>query len=205
MPDYVLILHPVDPTASVEIADLYTTLRALGLIGAPLPMPEVACQTLIYPDRSNWYSAGPELLERVTFLGCSPVIRLAATHDGDTGFCRICLSPPLPYPIWCAPLDVLPPRCPRCRAPDATWRMALPAWEADPVASRRVCPACGHSAPLHQWRLREVAGFGRSYVELWGIHHGEAVPGEALLTALTQLSGGPWRWFYWSEPQQNTR
>ncbi|CAK0743459.1 conserved hypothetical protein [Gammaproteobacteria bacterium] len=190
--NYAMILYPADPLVSVEIAKLEATLRTLGVIGTPLPTMDAVDLTLV-----DWYAAGAQLLEQVTFLGCSPVVRLAAAYDGDTDFCRLCLPPPLPHPVWRAPPGASPPRCPRCRTADATWRTALPAWEADPVASRHVCPSCGHGTPLHQWRLREAAGFGRSYLELWGIHPGEAVPGEVLLATLAQLSGGPWRWFYW--------
>ncbi|CAK0743059.1 conserved hypothetical protein [Gammaproteobacteria bacterium] len=190
---HALILHPDNPLASVAVADLNLALRMQGILGDPLFVD--ATDT---PSAVGWYAAGAQLLEQITFLGCSPVIRLAATHDGDTDVCRLRLLPPMAYPIWRAPIDATPPRCPRCRAPDVAWRDALPTWEADPLASRHACPACGHTAPLHQWRLREAAGFGRSFVEFWGIHPGEAVPGESLLACLAQLSNGSWRWFYWS-------
>ncbi|CAK0781016.1 conserved hypothetical protein [Gammaproteobacteria bacterium] len=202
MSNYALILHPADPLVSVEIAELGAALQALGLMGASFVERDTASVTSVCPNLSDWHTVGPQLLEQVTFLGCSPVVRLAAAHDGDTGFCRLRLPPPLPHPVWYAPMDAAPPRCPRCRTSDVTWRMALPDWEANPAAHRRSCPNCGYAAPLHQWRLRETAGFGRSFVELWGIHPGEAVPGETLLATLAQLSNGPWRWFYWSAPHQ---
>ena len=194
MYDYALILHPTDPLVSVAVADLEVGLRGLGVMGALLSPPVVPGGVL-----SDWYAAGPHLLEQVTFLGCSPVVHLAASHDGDSGFCRLRLPPPLPGPIWRAPEDAPPPRCPRCRAPGVAWRSALPAWEANPTTSNWTCPSCAHATPLHQWRLREAAGFGRSFVEFWGIHPGEAVPGDALLDTLATFSGGPWRWFYWTE------
>ncbi len=189
MRDYALILHPADPLVSIAVADLEAGLSALGLLGKRLP----------HAPSSDWYESGPHLLELVTFLGCSPVVRVAASSADDNGFCRLRLPPPLPHPTWRASLDAAPPRCPRCRAPDANWCLQLPAWQADPAKSRALCPACGHAAPLHQWRLREAFGYGQSFVECWGIHPGEAVPGEALLDTLAALSGSPWLRFYCAE------
>lgn len=196
MADYALILHPADPLVCLEICNLENSLRVLGIIGESLSGG--------MESSSNWYGVGPHFLEQVTFLGCSPVVRFAAVHDGDTNFCRLHLPPPLPYPIWRAPVNAPPPRCPRCQAADTRWREVISDWKSNPKASCHICPTCGHATPLHHWRLREVAGFGRSFAEFWGIHPWEAVPGEELLATLNQLSGGPWRWFYWSGPNENT-
>ncbi len=186
MQDYALILHPADPLACVAVAEREAVLQAMGVVGAQLA--------------ADWYAAGPHLLDHVTFLGCSPVVRLAVTCDEGPGFCRLRLPPPLPHPIWRGSLEGSAPRCPRCRTPEATWPLPLAAWESDPAASQCTCSSCGYGAPLHRWRLREAAGFGRSFVELWGIHPGEAVPGEAFLDALAQCSGGSWCWFYAGAP-----
>ncbi len=184
MDDYALVLYPDDPTVALETGVLEAALTELGLLAALLP-PE--------KEQGRWFAAGEPLLELVTFLGCSPVISLAAVSS-DNRFCRIHLPSPLPQPV--CRVHQPKPRCPRCRSFDVDWYKLLPAWERDPLAVGWTCQICGHKAPLHRLRFREEAGFGRTFVELWGIYPGEAVPGEALLDALSQLTTTSWHWFY---------
>lgn len=183
MSDYALILHPSDPLFTFAPANLFSVLNELGLIGPTL--------------KDNWYAIGKNLFEEITFLGCSPVINCAATQpDGEINFCRVHLPDPLVRPIWRTQNNAPPARCPHCRTPDPKWRIALPEWELNPSASQHSCPNCRKYAPLHNWRFRETAGFGRVFIEFWGIHPGEAVPRDHLIATLTQFTGVPWQWFY---------
>jgi len=183
MSDYALILHPRDPLFTIARADLSSALIELGLLGTELT--------------PNWYTIGTNIFEHITFLGCSPVINCAATQQhGEINFCRIHLPPPLAHPIWRMRDNSPPPRCPQCRAPDLHWRRAIPDWELNPSARQHCCPNCGNVASLHDWKLRDAAGFGRVFIELWGIHPGEAVPGDNFIDTLAQLTGVSWQWFY---------
>jgi hypothetical protein len=52
---------------------------------------------------------------------------------------------------------------------------------------------------MTDWVFRKTAGFGKVFVEIRGIYPAEAVPGEALLAALKDRTGGTWRYIYIKE------
>lgn len=186
MYNHALILHPIEPLSAIDVNHAEVSFRNLGIIVDRLP-----------PINENWYALSATLLEYITFLGCSPTINFAASNHA-VNFCRLHLPPTLAAPVWRAAHHAAAPRCPHCRALASNWRAAVTNWEADPINNRQVCEQCGNSTPLHQWRLRETSGFGQSFIEFWGIHSGEAVPGEELLTILSKLNNSSWQWFYWS-------
>jgi len=185
---YALVLQPVDPLACVNTSDLRHTLQTLGLIKS----------TSEASDLPEWHAVGSNFLEHVTLLGCSPIVYQIIGENNTAPF-RIHLPFPLKSPIWYVPEKKVSLRCPKCHAQDFEWRADVPKWVLDPLGSRRTCAHCAKAFSLHQWRLREEIGFGRSFLEFWGIHPGEAVPGDTLLEALLGLSGGDWRWFYKSQ------
>ena len=93
--------------------------------------------------------------------------------------------------------NTMPPRCIECRRREESWADVIAAWNADPEAYRWSCPACGHQARPFDLDWRQSAGFGRFFVEVWGIHPAEAIPSDALLDALTRSTRKPWSFFYW--------
>lgn len=182
MPNNLIILHPADPHATPDQHSLRTALRKAGLIGGPMP------------QGGNHFRPGDCFLELITFLGCSPVISLG--EPGATAeVCHVEVPEPAPVSRFIAGENLKPPRCPGCgyRSPEG---LAIGAtWEANP-AMLWSCPACGKSHPAPALNWRQSAGFGRTFIRLWGIFEGEAVPGDALLETLEAVSGGTWRYFY---------
>ena len=43
---------------------------------------------------------------------------------------------------------------------------------------------------------RKSAGFARQFIEIFNVYPNEAVPADALLSALQQASGVTWKYFY---------
>jgi len=189
-----LVLYParVDCPA-VATAPLVTALQRIGLIAAP------ACR-----GPASGYRAGDQFLQLVTFLGCSPAIELVP--PADPGECaRACASGSLCH-IRFSPGDDrirfrgdnrLPaPRCPQCRKAEDRWTELIERWRADPRMNLWECRECGYRGRLFDLNFRHRGAFGHSFIDIWGIHPAEAVPGETLLTTLGELSGCAWRYMY---------
>jgi hypothetical protein len=189
-----LVLYPaqVDHPAVGNTA-LVTALQAIGLVAAPV------CH-----DPAGGYRAGEHFLQLVSFLGCSPAIELEPPLD--PGECeRACTSgklchirfPSRENSIRFRSDDRLPaPRCPHCRTADERWPELLARWCADPRETGWVCRECGHHGRLFDLNFRQRGAFGRSFIDIWGIHPAEAVPDESLLSTLGELSGGDWNYLY---------
>jgi len=196
MSAYKLLMHPANlHCPPVGIDALAGHLTELGLIGTPIRHPT---ETL--------YSGGERLLELVTFLGCAPHIDLqppdsrdeleAAIESGKLCHVRLSESKWLRFRTdRTAPR----PRCPHCRKQESNWQQLLEDWQSDPEALHWQCRACRYSGQLTELNFRKSSGFGRTFLEIWGIYPSEAVPSEELLMALRALSGCDWNTLYISE------
>jgi predicted RNA-binding Zn-ribbon protein involved in translation (DUF1610 family) len=85
------------------------------------------------------------------------------------------------------------PKCPGCGRRLVDWRERASPWLAHGDADWR-CPACGHTAPVADWRWRHQAAFGRLLVAVREIFPSEGVPAEALLGALAEATAKPWHY-----------
>lgn len=182
-----LVLHAAELThPPPDAGALADTLTRLGLTGPPLGGEE------------GVWLAGDAFLSLVIFLGCSPHVELrpADTDAGSDGaYCHVRYRVVDGAPVFRAAPGPLRPRCPACRKPVGEGR----SWSSREVgagAMRLDCPACGQVFPVAQLDWRQGAGMGRWFLELWNIHPHEAVPAEALITALEQVAGTPVRYFY---------
>jgi hypothetical protein len=185
MPVPKLILHPADPCAAPGRDAVVARLRSVGLIAGVAPDPGTTV-----------LRAGDDFLSLVIFLGCSPAVATAPRFDGDEEFCHVRVAGPFRRARYRADPGGPAPRCPRCRATVDDGQGVLKAWEADPDGYRWHCPGCGTVIAAHELNWRQAVGFGRLFVEIWNVHNAEAVPGERLLGALDELTGGPWTYFY---------
>ncbi len=175
-----LLCHPVAHALPDDLPDrVLVLLRDHRLLGEPLNLED-----------ETRHLCGPALLDEITFLGCSPHIELdppagespeAAALAGR--FCHWRLTPLYPEP--CLRRDPqAAPRCPACGT-------ASPAPVPDD-SGRLGCPACGRANPPEAWRWKQRGACARFFLELVGVHAGEAVPGEALLAGLAALTGCRW-------------
>ena len=72
----------------------------------------------------------------------------------------------------------------------------ITAWESDPSDYRWNCPECDKQSRPNELDWRQSAGFGRFFVEIWGIHPAEAVPADALMETLGRSTDSRWGFFY---------
>ncbi len=174
-----LFLHPIDPAQVIASDLLVETLHAIGLIGTALTAPH-----------AGW-RVGDAFLQLLTFMGCSPHIRLEPASATDQDFCHLFVRHFAQPTLLSHPL-AKPCRCAQCGKPMATHWQAL-----DLHATHWDCPFCGnHHKTLTELRWRTDAGYGRQFCEVHSIYPGEAQPVDALLDRLAQLSATPWRYFY---------
>lgn len=168
-------------------------------VSQPIPEPGAALQLLaelgvIGPafglDGRTHYRTGPAFLDHLTFLGCAPAIELdpPATGSDEAAragrFCHVHLPPPTTKPqVRHRPGQ--PPRCRACRGEFTAESLAN-------AGEGFVCPGCGRQVPAHGLNWRQAGGYACLFLEIWGIHTGEAVPGEQLLGRL----GADWKFFY---------
>ena len=173
MPNHFLILHP-DLARLPPTVDLVASCGKIGLIGPPLA------------EGIRRYQAGPEYLHLVTYLGCSPHIRLGGDLDHHSA-AWIQLDNPLPAPRLIHGANTRAPRCRACGGRLEDWRAARPGDVA--------CADC--RTPWEGLDWRRGAAFVHQAVALHGIFEGEAVPSERLMAGLRETTGVDWDYFYW--------
>jgi len=191
-----LILLPADPHVGADdCSDLAACLQNIGLIGGQ----SAHASGLFYPT-------GDRFLQLVSFLGCSPSIELEPPRNrteldqavANGRFCHIVLVCETTLQFR-ADRQTRPPRCPHCGHPVPDWQVHIRTWQDNPAESHWSCTACGEAGELTDWVFRKTAGFGKVFLEIRGIYPSEAVPGEALLAALAEHTGGTWRYMYIKE------
>lgn len=173
MTGHFLVLHPRNAGWAPQSLDpLRDALAAIGLLGA---------------ERSpGLFSAGPEYLSLVTYLGCSPQIALGENEAATT----IRIAGIFELPQFVHGENLKPPRCPQCRK-----TLDKPAASAK-AGENLHCNHCGHSGSACDFDWRRSAACARVFVEISNVFESEAVPGEQLTTCLERTSGEAWNYCY---------
>ncbi len=171
-----LVLTPRDPYFAPENPQaLFDALRDLGLIASPL-------------EANQGYRLGEAFMQLITFLGCSPFIRLEADESGEA-FCHLRVEGPHAEPRLLTGKNSLPPRCDACRK-------CINDWQSQP-AQLAECPHCGHRQDPVSYDFKQSAGCGRFLLKIENIFPQEAIPSSRLLDTLQQTcNGAPWHYFY---------
>lgn len=159
-------------------ASLEERLRSIGLIGDR------------YRNQQQVFLTGERFLQLITFLGCSPFLRLQPAGDDDDRFCHIRFLGPFTQPRLMHGRNTRPPRCPHCGQRIEQWRAGL-----DGGAGYIDCEHCGEKPLISELDWRRNAGLGRFFVQITEVFPGEAVPLPALLEALHETDDS-WDYFY---------
>ncbi|MBU1192538.1 MAG: hypothetical protein KKE76_12590 [Gammaproteobacteria bacterium] len=148
-------------------------------------------------DGQSHYHTGPAFLDHISFLGCSPAIALEApTQDAESAartgrFCHLHLHEATKLPR----LRIRPgqrPRCRQCRT-DIEPESLLSLNSASVTLN---CPGCRREIEPERLNWRQSGAIARIFLDIWGIHNGEAVPGDLLLQQLGHTTSGRWDFFY---------
>ncbi len=168
-----LVIHPSDPeTVPDSISDIQQAMADIGLIGPAL-------------ENNDNFQIGNEFLNLVTFMGCAPGIKLSP-EDGDD-FCRIVFTPAQAQSGCLGYTTLVVPQCPSCKTKIRDWHDASGSY---------TCTNCDSETPLHQFRWRKQAGFGRYCFYITQIHLQEVIPSAKILQTLKETSGFDWTYFF---------
>ena len=150
-----LLLHPVLPTSGIAVEQLDRLLTEIGFAGETIP------------GLSEGRYVGENFLNLLTFMGCSPHIRLEPDDDSDTGYCHIAITR-LPQPVIRHSENARPPRCTACGKPVAK------SWESIGISESEIeCPFCSQChADSQSLRWKNDAGYGTLFVEIRNIYPG---------------------------------
>ncbi len=173
MSAHFLVLYPKNPVWSpASLVHVTDALDRIGLLGV---------------QRSpGLYSAGPEYLGLVTYLGCSPQVALGENEAATS----IRIAGIFDAPQFVHGDNLKVPRCPQCRK-----ALEMPA--ATLVANEKLhCNQCGHDGGVCEFDWRRSAACGRVFIEISNVFESEAVPGETLAACLQQASGEAWDYCY---------
>ncbi|MES9870122.1 MAG: hypothetical protein ABW149_10560 [Sedimenticola sp.] len=176
-----LLLHPPMACPLPDPAELEQRLRAIGLIGAPLP------------GTGDAFEAGDRFLHLVTFLGCSPFIRFEPENEEDDDFCYIRLSGPHEQIRFRSGSNTQRPGCPECRRKISDADRMIREWLAS--GRKCSCPSCGALFDAPELRWRQSGGFSRLFIEINSVFPSEAIPSQELLNHL-KSECGEWEYFY---------
>ena len=141
----------------------------------------------------NVYHPGNRFMMLLTFLGCSPTVSMVDDPDRDDDPNRYFIEfPPVTKEITVIQdTRKISPRCPHCGKTSASWHSPLTS-----AGELHECDHCGLHVKAHDWNWRHRLGFGRVWINIRGVHEGEAVPGEQLLETLEKLTGLVWDYAY---------
>lgn len=163
-----------------DISALADCLRDAGFIGEALD--------------AGHFLPGDQFLSLLSFLGCSPNIRLHP-EDGEQ-FCHVHITEPKARAECLGFTSNIRPGCPACKQRLTDWRSASGWRYADGEIS---CPKCAGRFRMDGLRWRQECGYGRSAIEVAWIHPHEAVPAEKLLSILERHSDFDWTYCYASD------
>ena len=136
----------------------------------------------------NSFLVGEEFLDQVSFMGCSPNIKLEnENNDGKFTFIRITTTETISALIS---KHSFSPHCPQCKKPEKNWRELL---EGNQLA----CSHCQQISDVWLYNWRKSAGFARCFIEITDIYPKEAIPQPSILELLEKRFQVPWSYFFY--------
>lgn len=181
---YRLVLLPDQFDSGMQDADdLLQQLHAIGFIG-----DAVSGSTQIF-------RAGEHFFDHLSFLGCSPYIRLEPKDPADNNYCHVRVQNS-DSPIFYFGQNIRIPACPDCKKPLKSVSDLLK--DAGAVSPHDIwaCEHCGRNGEMRELNWRKTAAFTRIAIEIWSVHPNEAVPNSFLMGKLDEVTGMNWRYIY---------
>ncbi len=144
----------------------------------------------------NHYLIGDNFLQYVSFLGCSPYLKVYPEHADDTDYCSAYIPDKTQAVRFLANKQVTAPRCPTCKRSIQPEYNLVEAWQKDKNNSAIQCQYCNTTSTLYELDWRKNAGFFNFAIAISNIFPKEAIPSQDLLDWLQDISGYEWRYFY---------
>ncbi len=142
------------------------------------------------------YLVGDRFLQHVSFLGCSPYLKVHPETENDTDFCTASIPASSTAINYLASQHVTAPRCPVCKKSIAKYQTIMQEWTQNKSNTLIECQQCGESSALYDLDWRKNAGFFNFHIAISNIFPKEAIPGDALLDWLQATTKHEWKYFY---------
>ena len=185
MAQYVLVLYPQDADYQISrMTDVMHDLHKIGLIDASIV------------HHTDAWQVGSRFMELVTFLGCSPSLKLTEEKPGDP-FTYVEIPAAYKETRLIAGQNARAPKCPHCKAPYEGWRI----WKEKPFEIQH-CDACTNEIDAKSMNWRQVSCVARQVIIIHEVFEGEAVPGDELMQSLHNITGTPWNYCYIAIPDE---
>ena len=175
----------------VTLETLVQGLTSLGFIG----------DKLFEQQPTNEFCAGDTFLSSITFMGCSPYIEfeppenLSPNDKADFCFIRFSTSDKQNVIYHTGQLRQLKtiPRCQQCRKLISDWTLHSQKLEqAEPFP----CPHCKTILNVENIDWRKASGIGNVFIEVLNVYLQEAVPTDAFIQQLENITSSSWQYFY---------
>ncbi|MBC8211515.1 MAG: hypothetical protein H8E21_10650 [Gammaproteobacteria bacterium] len=137
-------------------------------------------------ESSQQLSGGPQLMDFITFLGCSPALESAEIRSVILlhQFDQI-------NALGGEAIDAI--RYPGCKH---LLRNSADLISDYPALTLWICPECGQQGAVEDINWRKSAGFSTLFIEISPIFPKEAIPSDRLLSVLNETTQSSWHWFY---------
>lgn len=172
-----LVIYPTDPNWIPDNPEsLIKVLQEAGLAGESLN------------KNKNSFLVGENFLDHISFMGCSPNIKLENENDdGKFTFIRTTTTETI---TALTGKHSFAPHCPHCKKPEKNWRELL-------KDNQLACSHCQTNSDAWLYNWRKSAGFARCFIEITDIYPKEAIPQTLLLELLERSSGVTWAYFFY--------
>lgn len=151
---------------------------------------------LISVDETCHYLLGERFMQYVSFVGCSPYLKLAPESEHDENFSSAVLP--------CQETDIQffvrhptpAPNCPKCKKPQTQINELVQSSKTTRHNSTVVCISCHKENTLSELDWRRNAAFCRFYIAISHIYPKEAIPTNELMDWLSHYSDKHWQYCY---------
>lgn len=144
----------------------------------------------------NEYLVGDNFLQQVTFMGCSPYLKVYPDNEHDSDFCRVSIPSGQAQIEYKAGPQATAARCPLCRKAGQFPDDLVQQWQQQKTNFEVECSHCGQYPRLYELDWRRNAGFYHFHIRVSNIFPKEAIPNQDLLDWLTSITKKSWKYFY---------
>jgi len=143
----------------------------------------------------NYYHIGDKFLNMVTFMGCSPYLKIYPENENDTDYCSAYISDDTSVTFINSNSNT-GPRCPNCRKLVRSESELWKDWHSGNEKKSILCEHCNTSISFQDLDWRKNAGLVNFTIRISNIFPKEAIPSEQLLSQLKLFTNVEWKYFY---------
>jgi len=182
--------------------NLYLYSTDLDFFPKNIPFFIEQCRKIQLIDRpasnlgDNHFHVGDRFLEKISFMGCSPYLKISPDNDRDMDYCSVYIPDKELYTAFITSTDNQGPRCPSCRKLITNESELWKDWAKGNENKSITCNHCDVSTVIKNLDWRKNAGIVNFALRISNIFPKEAIPTDLLLNQLEEITGVGWKYFY---------